>query len=96
MATTVFHLNNREAKRELKVYKINKLLLFCPTPTYLWVKQNRPLTFRHPLVALRKKLFWRVTLLRQFIGSGWGAGAKTLLIAALYLVYSTPEYYALV
>ena len=41
------------------------------------------LTFLHHLVALRKKLSLRVTLLRQLVGSGWGAGAKTLCIATL-------------
>ena len=51
-------------------------------------------TFRHNLVAIRKKLSSRVTLLRQLIGSGWGAGAKTLRTAALSLVYSTAEYCA--
>ena len=45
-------------------------------------------------MALRKKLSSRVTLLRQFVGSGWGAGAKILRIAALSLIYSTAEYYA--
>ena len=45
-------------------------------------------------MALRKKLFSRVTLLRRLVGSGWGAGAKTLRIAALSLVYSAPEYCA--
>ena len=92
--TTAFHLNNREAKRELKVYNNNRLLLFCPIPTYLGVKLDRSLTFRHHLVALRKKLSLRVTLLRRFVGSGWGAGAKTLRIATLSLVYSTAEYCA--
>ena len=52
--TAVFHLNNREAKRELKVYNNGRLLSFCPTPTYLGVKLDRSLTFRHHLVALRK------------------------------------------
>ena len=52
------------------------------------------LTFRHHLVALRKKLSSRVTLLRRLVGSGWGAGAKTLGIATLSLVYSTAEYCA--
>ena len=33
--TAVFHLNNRETKRELKVYNNGRLLPFCPTPTYL-------------------------------------------------------------
>ena len=39
-----------------------------------------------------KKLSSRVTLLRQLVGSGWGAGAKTLRIATLSLVHSTAEY----
>ena len=45
--TAAFHLNNREAKRELKVYNNRRLLPFCPTPTYLGVKLDRSLTFRH-------------------------------------------------
>ena len=89
-----FHLNNREAKRELKVYNNGTLLPFCPTPTYLGVKLDRSLTFRHHLVALSKKLSSRVTLLKRLVGSGWGAGAKTLRIATLSLVYSTAEYCA--
>ena len=63
-------------------------------PTYLEVKLDRSLTFRHHLVALCKKLSSRVTLLRQLVGSGWDAGAKTLRIATLSLVYSTAEYCA--
>ena len=43
---------------------------------------------------MRKKLSSRVTLLRRLVGSGWGAGAKTLRIAYLSLVYSTAEYCA--
>ena len=43
---------------------------------------------------MRKKLSSRVTLLRRIVGSGWGAGAKTLRIATLSLVYSTAEYCA--
>ena len=92
--TTAFHLNNREAKPELKVYNHGRLLPFCPTPTYLGVKLDRSLTFRHRLVALRKKLSSRVTLLRRLVGSGWGAGAKTLRMATLSLVYSAAEYCA--
>ena len=94
--TAVFHLNNREAKRELKAYNNGRLLPFCPTPTYLGIKLEKSLTFRHHLVGLRKKLSSRVTLLRRLVGSGWGAGAKTLRISTLSLVYSTAEYCALV
>ena len=61
--TEKLHSNNQEAKRELKVYNNNKLLSFCPTPTYLGVKLDRLLTIRHHLVALRKKLSSCVTLL---------------------------------
>ena len=92
--TAAFHLNNREAKRELKVNNNGRLLPFCPTPTYLKVKLDRSLTFRHHLVALRKKLFSRVALLKRLVGSGWGVGSKTLRIATLSLVYSTAEYCA--
>ena len=89
-----FHLNNREAKHELKVYNNGRLLPFCSTPTYLGVKLDRLLMFHHHLVALCKKLSLYVTLLRRLMGSGWGAGAKTLNIATLSLVYSTAEYCA--
>ena len=73
--TAVFHLNNQE---ELKVYNNNRLLPFCPTSIYLGVKLDRLLMFCHHLVALCKKLSSHVTLLRQLMGLGWGAGAKTL------------------
>ena len=67
--TAAFHLNNQEAKRELKVYNNSRLLLFCPTPTYLGVKLDRSLMFRHHLVVLHKKLSSSVTLLRQLYTS---------------------------
>ena len=41
---------------------------------------------------MHKKLSSCVTLLRRLGGSGWGAGAKTLRIVTLSLVYSTAEY----
>ena len=65
----------------------DRLLPFCPTPTYLRVKLDKSLTFCHHLVALRKKVSSRITLPRRLVGSGWGAGIKTLRIAALSLVY---------
>ena len=52
--TAAFHLNNREAKRELKVYNNGRLLPFCSNPTYLGVKLDISLTFRHHFVALSK------------------------------------------
>ena len=52
--TATFHLNNRKAKRELKVYNNGRRLPFCPTPANLGVNLDRSLTFRHHLVELRK------------------------------------------
>ena len=54
--TAAFHLHNREAKRKLKVKNNDKILPFCPVPTYLGVKLDRALTYRHHLEALPKKL----------------------------------------
>ena len=73
-------------------YNNGNLLPPCPDPTYFGVKLDWSLTFRHHLEALRKKLSTRVALLRRLEGSGWDAGAKTLCISALSLVYSTAEY----
>ena len=47
--TTAFHFHNQEAKRELKVKNNGKVLPFCPLPTYLSVKLDRALTYRHHL-----------------------------------------------
>ena len=46
--TAIFHLNNREAKREFNVYNDGILLPPCPFPTYLGVKLDRSLTFSSP------------------------------------------------
>ena len=92
--TVAYHLHNREAKRELRACNIGKTLPFCPVPTYLGVILDRSLTYCPHLEALRKKLCARVSLLRQLVGTGWGASAKTLRTAALSLVYSTATYCA--
>ena len=49
-----FRLYNREAKRGLKVNNNGKILPFCPVLTYLGVKLDRALTYRHHFEALRK------------------------------------------
>ena len=65
--TAAFHLNNREAKRELNVYNNGNLLPPCPVPPYFEVNLNRLLTFHHHLEALSKKLSTQATLLRQLV-----------------------------
>jgi len=53
--SAVFHLNNKEAKRELKVN---------------FVTLDRSLTYRRHLESFRKKLTSCVALLRRLAGSG--------------------------
>ena len=69
LVTAAFHLNNREAKREVNVYNKSNLLPPCPVPTYLGEKLDRSLTFRYQLEALRKKISTRIALLRRLAGS---------------------------
>ena len=90
--SAAFHRNNKEAKRELKVYYNNEVLPFCPEPKHRGVTLDRSLTHCRQLDSLRKKLTSRVALLRRLAGSGWGAGATTLRTATLALVHSTAEY----
>jgi len=94
--SAAFHLNNKEAKLELKVKYNNETLRFCSEPKYLGVTLDRSLTYHRHLESLRKKLTSRVALMRRLAGSGWGAGATTLRIATLSLVHSTAGYCALV
>jgi len=90
--SAVFHLNNKDAKRELKVSFNNETLPFFSEPKYLGVTLDRSLTYRRHLESLRKKLTSRVALLRRLAGSVWGAGATTVRTATLALVHSTAEY----
>jgi len=53
-APAIFHHNNKEAKRELKVNCNNELLPLCPEPKYLGVTLDRSLTCRRHLETLRK------------------------------------------
>jgi len=62
--SAAFHLNNKEAKRELKVKYNNETLPFCSKPKYLGVTLDRLLTHRRHLESLRKKLTSRVALLK--------------------------------
>ena len=88
--TTAFHLNNREAKRELKIFNNGKLLPYCPTPTFLGLKLDMSLTLCHHLEALRKKLSTCITLLRRLAGLGWGCRSQNIANSRLVpgLLYS--------
>jgi len=69
--SAVFHLNNKEAKCELKVNFNNETLPFCSEPKFIGVTLDKLLTYLQNLESLRKKLTSRVALLRRLAGSGW-------------------------
>ena len=54
--TAVFHLNNKEAKCELKVNHNKETLPFCSKPKYLAVTSARTLTHRRHLESLCNEL----------------------------------------
>ena len=53
--SALFHLNNKEAKRELKVKYSNETMPFCSEPKYLRVTLDRSLTYHRHIESLRKK-----------------------------------------
>jgi len=55
MVSAVFHLNNKEAKCELKVNFNNETLPFCSDPKYLGVTLDRSHTYRRHLESLLKE-----------------------------------------
>jgi len=89
-----FHLNNKEAKRELEVNFNKETLPFCSKPTQLGVNLDRTLTYRRHVKSFRKNLTSRIALLRRLAGYGWGTGATTLRTATLALVHLTADYCA--
>ncbi len=87
-----FHLNNREAKSELKVTFCGKTLKFNPNPTYLGYTMDRTQTHKAHLEKVGQKLKTRNNLIQKLAGSTWGSNGSTLRTAAMGLVYSTAEY----
>ena len=90
--TSVFHLANRCAARELNVNLNGSRLKFDPSPKYLGVTLDRSLTFHQHAKATAVKTRARVSLLRKLAGTGWGADFTTLRTCAVALAYSTAEY----
>ena len=69
--TTEFHLYNKEAKHEFKVYNTTKILPFCTVPTYFEIKLDRTLSYRHHMEAPRKRLFARHQCQSDYQNQGW-------------------------
>jgi len=86
--TSVFHLLNTSAARELRVHMEGQQLRHDPNPVYLGQDSE--------LLTTPYKDCWKVTkpnnLLMKLAGSSWGANANTLRSSALALCYSVAEY----
>ena len=89
-----YHLNTREAKRELEVRADGKRLEVQQAPKYLGVRLDRTLSFRQHLEELSAKVTSRVALIRRLAGTTWGANGKTLRTSTQALVLSAAEYCA--
>ena len=83
-----FQLNNKEAKREIKVNYNIEIQPFCSEPK---LPLDKSLMYHRHLESLRKKLASPVALVRYLVGTGWGAGETTLQTAALHLMHSTAD-----
>ena len=83
---TVFHLNNKEAKRELDEYINMRRVKVQPPTTYLVVKLDRTLSYRQYLAGLRDKVMAYSALISKIVGTGWGGSPSTFRTSALALV----------
>jgi len=92
--STVFHLHNTSATRELSVYLDDLRLRHDCHPTYLGVTLDRTLSYREHLTKTAGKLKNQNNLLIKLAASTWGASANTLQSSALALCYSAAEYCA--
>ena len=86
-----YHLNNREAKRELDVFVDNKRLAFQQAPKYLGVRLDRTLNFKQHIEEVAGNVTSRVSLIRRLAGTTWGASAKTLRISMQAPVFLAAE-----
>ncbi|KAL4153873.1 hypothetical protein QTP88_001706 [Uroleucon formosanum] len=89
-----FHLNNREANRELKLKIGGVNIANEECPRYLGIKLDRALTFRQQLETTKNKIKSRNNIISKLAETSWGCSAGTLRTSVLSLVYSVAEYYA--
>jgi len=90
--SSVFHLHNTSATRELLVYLDGQCLQHERHPTYLGATLDSVLSYREHLTKTAGKLKNRNNLLMKLAGSTWGASVNNLQSSALALRYSAAEY----
>lgn len=87
-----FHLNNKEATRQLNIQFDGHPVKHNPTPKYLGITLDRSLTYNSHLQKTAAKARTRNNIIQKLCGTTWGSTASTLRSAALGLVYSAAEY----
>ncbi|KAJ8356768.1 hypothetical protein SKAU_G00195620 [Synaphobranchus kaupii] len=92
--SSIFHLQNAKAAKELNILLSGLKLKHAPNPTYLGVTLDRTLSFKEHLKGTAAKVKSRNNLLCKLAGSKWGTAAPTLHTLALALAYSAAEYCA--
>ena len=85
---TVFHLENKEVKRTLKVKWNRTALENTPHPKYLGVTLDRTLSYKQHIHYMKIKVLTHNNLLRKLSSSKWGTNASTIRTTALTLSYS--------
>jgi len=87
--SSVFHLYNTSATRELSVYLDGLRLRRECHPTCLGVTLARTLSYREHLTKTAGKLKNRNSLLMKLVGSTSGASANTAVICSGALLFSS-------
>ena len=91
--TSVFHLLNTSAARELRIHMEGQQLRHDPNPVNLGVTLDRNLSYWQHLTKTAGKLQSRNNLLMKLAGFFWGANANILRSSALARAcYSVAEY----
>jgi len=90
--SSMFHLDNRRASKELNIYINGCRINHDPCPVYLGVSLDRSLTFRHHATKTAAKIKSRKNIIAKLAGTSWGANAQTLRSSAVALCYSVAEY----
>ena len=92
--TTPFHLNTKEAGKEIVVHVNGNTLPPCANPRYLGVTLDRSLSFKQHVSNICAKVSARNSIIRRLCGTTWGASAATLRTATQAIVIAPAEYCA--